>query len=98
MFLVVETLLYAALAQSYGPVLRSYLNNIHPLPNGKYDMNNGGLLSTDCAGCSWGYPDATYEERRRIYAVHVTYRRIPLRPTTQIGSNSLTVWVADREG
>lgn len=66
---------YAATAQAYGPVLKSYLNNIAPVPNGKYDMNNGGIISTDCTGCSWGYPNGTYEERERIREHHVQYQQ-----------------------
>lgn len=56
-------------------MLGSYLNNIGPVPGGKFDMNNGGLISTDCAGCSWGYPNSTYEERRAIYQRHVDYQQ-----------------------
>lgn len=66
---------YAAEGQSEGAVLGSYLNNIGPVPGGKFDMNNGGLISTDCAGCSWGYPNSTYEERRAIYQRHVDYQQ-----------------------
>lgn len=46
---------YASVAQEKGPTLASYLNNFGKLPGEKYDLNNGGLLSTDCTGCSWGY-------------------------------------------
>eukprot|EP01047_Picozoa_sp_COSAG01_P125361 COSAG01_NODE_54402_length_332_cov_0.802575_1_plen_105_part_10 len=35
-------------------------NNHGVVPNGKHDMNNGGLISTDCVGCSWLYPNSTY--------------------------------------
>ena len=66
---------YALHGQSSGPVLGSYLNNIGPVPGGKFDMNNGGLISTDCAGCSWGYPNSTYEARRVIYQHHVDYQQ-----------------------
>ena len=45
------------------------------VPNGKHDMNNGGLISTDCTGCSWYYPNSTYEERRKIYQQHVDYQQ-----------------------
>ena len=42
-------------ATADGGNLKRFLNNFGPLPNGKFDLNNGGVLSTDCAGCSWGY-------------------------------------------
>jgi hypothetical protein len=29
-------------------------NNHGPVPNGKFDMNNGGLISTDCVGAKNG--------------------------------------------
>lgn len=46
------------------PTLSAYLNNIQPLPNGKYDMNNGGLLSTDLPGpVSWAWPTASLAAR-----------------------------------
>jgi hypothetical protein len=61
---------YAAVAP---PTLGSYLNNIQPLPSGKFDMNNGGLISTDCAGCSWKWPNATPAERQTIWEQHKEY-------------------------
>ena len=66
---------YALEGPSAGPELGSFLNNIGPVPGGKFDMNNGGLFSTDCAGCSWGYPNSTYAERRVIYQRHVDYQQ-----------------------
>lgn len=63
---------YAALAPA---TLPSYLNNIAPLPNGKYDLNNGGLISTDATGLSWLWPNATYEERQSIYQAHIDYQQ-----------------------
>jgi hypothetical protein len=45
------------------------------VPNGKFDLNNGGLISTDCAGCSWRYPNASYDERRSIRQQHVDYQQ-----------------------
>lgn len=57
------------------PTLSSYLNNFGQLPNSKYDLNNGGLISTDCAGCSWDYPNSTYKARRLIHQRHVDYQQ-----------------------
>ena len=56
-------------------VLTHYLNNFGPLPNGKFDMNNGALFSTDCTGCQWKYPTASYAERDRIHAHHKSYQQ-----------------------
>ena len=56
--------------------LARFLNNFgHPLPNMKRDLNNGGVLSTDCAGCSWDYPDANYTHRKAVHARHKTYQQ-----------------------
>ena len=41
-------------------------------------MNNGGLISTDCAGCSWLYPNSTYSERKTIHKQHVDYQQVLL--------------------
>jgi hypothetical protein len=41
---------------------------------GKYDLNNGALVSTDATGLSWGYPNAsTYEKRAAIADAHREY-------------------------
>ena len=40
------------------------------VPGGKFDLNNGGLLSTDCTGCGWDYPNATYDQQKAIVARH----------------------------
>ena len=42
-------------------------------PNGKTDINNNGAFSTDYIGGSWGYPDASYEQRARIWREHQDY-------------------------
>lgn len=62
---------YAAVA---APTLSSFLNNIQALPNGKYDMNNGGIISTDCAGCSWAWPSANVTDRVGIWQAHYDYQ------------------------
>jgi hypothetical protein len=56
-------------------VLTHYLNNFGPVPNGKFDMNNGALFSTDCTGCQWHYPNASYAERDQIHAHHKSYQQ-----------------------
>eukprot|EP00040_Diaphanoeca_grandis_P016591 m.85814 g.85814 ORF g.85814 m.85814 type:complete len:696 (+) comp25901_c0_seq3:21-2108(+) len=43
------------------------------IPNGKYDANNCGGVSTDFIGGSWGYPEANYTERQQIWTEHMDY-------------------------
>ena len=45
------------------------------MPNGKYDMNNCGGLSSDFIGQSWNYPEANYSTRRAIWAAHRDYQQ-----------------------
>jgi hypothetical protein len=46
-----------------------------PIPNVKTDTNNNGPFSTDYVGCSWEYPEASYERRREIVAEHERYQK-----------------------
>jgi hypothetical protein len=39
------------------------------------DCNNAGPVSTDFIGGSWGWPEAGYAERERIFQAHVTYQQ-----------------------
>ena len=55
--------------------LSHYLNSFGALPNDKFDLNNGGLFSTDCTGCSWQYPNASYALRDEIHAFHKNYQQ-----------------------
>jgi hypothetical protein len=66
-------LLFKLAAAPGSDKLSRFLNNFgHPLPNGKRDLNNGGVLSTDCTGCSWEYPDANYTRQAAIVQHHKT--------------------------
>ena len=47
--------------------------NTKPVPNGKYDMNSCGPMSTDFVGASRGYATATYAQRRSIWHAHREY-------------------------
>lgn len=47
--------------------------HIGMMPNEKTDVNNNGPISTDHIGGSWGYPEADYAERQRIWDDHVSY-------------------------
>ena len=46
-----------------------------PLPGapGKYDLNNGGGLSTDFIGASDGWPNGSYAQRATIFNAHREY-------------------------
>ncbi|MFC4807940.1 FAD-dependent oxidoreductase [Paenibacillus sp. GCM10023250] len=43
------------------------------MPRGKTDLNNRGGFSTDHIGANHRWPEASYEERERIYQDHVNY-------------------------
>jgi len=46
---------------------------LDPLPNGKYDMNSSGPVSSDYVGKSKDYPDADRKTRDKIYREHKDY-------------------------
>lgn len=43
------------------------------LGNNKTDCNNHGGISTDMVGGSWSWPDASYQERLRLFEAHKEY-------------------------
>jgi hypothetical protein len=45
------------------------------MPNGKTDINNFGGFSTDVIGENFGYANASYEERARIWQLHEDYTK-----------------------
>lgn len=45
------------------------------MPNGKTDINNRGAFSTDMIGANWNYPEASYDERDKIWKDHVDYTK-----------------------
>ncbi|WP_439630541.1 FAD-dependent oxidoreductase [Gemmata sp.] len=45
------------------------------MPNGKTDTNNNFAVSTDFIGQNYKYPDASYAERERIVAAHLSYQK-----------------------
>ena len=47
--------------------------NMGAVPNGKYDANNAGPISTDFVGGSSSYPEASYAQRRAIWTAHREY-------------------------
>ncbi|MGN7986154.1 FAD-dependent oxidoreductase [Pedobacter sp. 22226] len=46
-----------------------------PIPNRKTDTNNHGPFSTDFLGMNYGYPEASYEERKKIIKAHEDYQK-----------------------
>jgi hypothetical protein len=45
------------------------------LPNGKVDCNSYGFISTDYVGMNYGFPEASYEDRKKIIDDHENYIR-----------------------
>ena len=59
-------------AEAGGPIHERNQSN---MPNRKTDTNNHGGFSTDFIGQNYAYPDASYAERDRILAEHLTYQQ-----------------------
>ena len=45
------------------------------MPNRKTDINNRGAFSTDMIGANYNWPEASYEERARIFREHLSYTK-----------------------
>jgi ribulose 1,5-bisphosphate synthetase/thiazole synthase len=45
------------------------------MPNGKTDTNNNCAVSTDFIGQNYAYPEASYVEREKIVAAHLSYQK-----------------------
>lgn len=45
------------------------------MPNRKTDTNNRDGFSTDFVGQNWAWPEASYEEREKIFKAHLDYQR-----------------------
>ena len=45
------------------------------MPNRKTDTNNSRGCSTDFIGRNWAWPEASYDEREKIFAAHLAYQR-----------------------
>ncbi len=43
------------------------------IPNGKFDINSTGPVSTDLLGANWEYPEAGYARRKQIWDEHLTW-------------------------
>ena len=48
---------------------------INEIPNKKADWNNMGAFSTDYVGANWNYPEASYEDRAKIWKAHEDYQK-----------------------
>jgi hypothetical protein len=58
---------------SYGDPLVPWINT--PMPNRKTDTNNQKGFSTDFIGQNYDYPEASYEERKKIIERHRSYQQ-----------------------
>lgn len=58
---------------AYGDPLVPWINSA--MPNHKTDTNNQKGFSTDFIGQNWDYPEASYEERKKIVAQHLQYQQ-----------------------
>ncbi len=45
------------------------------MPNRKTDINNRGALSTDMIGMNFGWPEGSFEERKKIFDEHLSYTK-----------------------
>jgi hypothetical protein len=66
---------YELLVRVFESGWREFFDKFDPLPNGKTDVNNHGPFSFDNIGMNYSYPEATYEERRRIISEHENYQK-----------------------
>jgi hypothetical protein len=57
----------------YGDPLVPWINS--PMPNRKTDINNQKGFSTDFIGQNYRYPEASYDERLKIAALHKKYQQ-----------------------
>lgn len=73
---------YAALEANPDVIVRGCLTGrnripfiMSRMPNGKTDSNNRTGFSSDFIGRNWAWPEASYEERDRIFKAHLDYQR-----------------------
>ncbi|WP_133576486.1 FAD-dependent oxidoreductase [Pedobacter metabolipauper] len=66
---------YELLARVFAAGWKEVFNKFDPVPNRKTDTNNHGPFSTDFIGMNYGYPEASYEERRVIIKQHEDYQK-----------------------
>jgi hypothetical protein len=66
---------YELLKRTLDAGSRHIFEHFDPIPNAKTDTSNHGSFSTDNIGMNYGYPDGSYEERRKIIAEHENYQK-----------------------
>ena len=66
-------LLFRNFAAGDDPENPPWLND--RMPNRKTDTNNTRGFATDYVGANWNWPEASYEERDRIFADHLRYQQ-----------------------
>ncbi|WP_020530699.1 FAD-dependent oxidoreductase [Flexithrix dorotheae] len=66
---------YELLARVFASGWRETFHKYDPIPNWKTDTNNHGPFSTDNIGMNYGYPEASYEERKAIIKEHEDYQK-----------------------
>lgn len=66
---------YELLARVYDSGWRETFDKFDPIPNKKTDTNNHGPFSMDFIGMNYDYPEASYEERKKIIKAHQDYQQ-----------------------
>jgi len=66
---------YELLVRVFESGWREFFAKFDPIPNHKTDVNNHGPFSFDNIGMNYSYPEATYDERRRIIREHGNYQK-----------------------
>ena len=64
---------------------RHIFEHFDPIPNAKTDTNNHGSFSTDNIGMNYGYPDGSYEERRKLLKNTRIIKKATLLPVNDPG-------------
>ena len=63
------------LARVYLAGWKETFEKYDPIPNLKTDTNNHGPFSTDYIGKNYGYPEASYADRRKMIQEHEEYQK-----------------------
>jgi hypothetical protein len=66
---------YELLARVFQSGWTELFDKFDEIPNRKTDTNNHGPFSTDYIGMNYDYPEASYEERRKIIKAHEDYQK-----------------------
>jgi len=66
---------YELLARVFQSGWTELFDKFDDIPNRKTDTNNHGPFSTDYIGMNYDYPEASYEERKKIIKAHEDYQK-----------------------